>query len=494
MNEQQRLDVLKNEMTDLFELQRGSTGFDNCPTFAFTRPGMRGWVTNPCRFKKGGRIPSKAGYEQMIRNMGKTEYFSLAASPRRFTSTAWLSCEWDIDGIVPDEFFLEYVVLDDLWALITKRINIHWKLTGNRSVHMDVFLKDPIPFMIGCRFLESAKHLLTIGKADKTNLTQCMRLPFSRHQKTNGLCRYSGCHTEDDLLDYIKHIERDDIDEQGILELCGGLEGYLTAHNIQIPIKDILPPIHKATYGIGGKITLTREEVSPPPPDKLEEWLARAQTIQHQGCRSNIRKFLEYVHNGIPEGEFNDVMFGTRGLFPLFVLIMVGVKSEAYAFLRHLACLNVQDQDRITNRLGRLDCIFDTYFANWMDCDGKCIPVEKLKAFDWLQEFVKAARTKLFERYGDKRKVNNLIQVAQYCLLILFQHPEATIATHDVERKLQISHPTAVNHMRVLRSEFPLLRVIRGANHEKHLATDFILNEEFVESILGYSICEEKVA
>ncbi len=226
-----------------------------------------------------------------------------------------------------------------------------------------------------------------------------------------------------------------------------------------------------------------------PTEEQLKSWEGRLNCIPFLLKHPRRTEFISYIRNGIPSGMMNSLFFEDKAPFTLFVVTMTGVKDDAHALMRHIVSLNVDDELRRLNRLGRVDYLFSTCFFKWQDCDGTFIPVEKLKAFNWLEDFVEKIRPCFMKHFNHRRLVNNLIQVMQYCLLLLYRHPDgATIAVADVERKLRLSKKTVIGHLRTLREEFPILTVLRPANHMAGLATDYVLNEAYVESVLGYSI------
>ena len=94
------------------------------------------------------------------------------------------------------------------------------------------------------------------------------------------------------------------------------------------------------------------------------------------------------------------------------------------------------------------------------------------------------------------RKPTRLVQTAQYCLVLLSQYPEGvTIGVRDLAAKRDVSPKTACEHLRMLRTTYPMLRLHRRerydpSHEDQRKAREWRLNREFVTLGLGVSLPE----
>lgn len=208
--------------------------------------------------------------------------------------------------------------------------------------------------------------------------------------------------------------------------------------------------------------------------------------LRRMVLRGGDKRFNAFIERGVGYARFEDALFGKNGEFVLYVMKGVGVKRWAWCLLRHVMTIGVKDESDRSVRIMYVDYIFEKYFSKWQDRVDP-YPFEKMSCYSWAVEFIDKFK-KLLQSGGVRpKRIDSLIKVAQYCLLLLYKYDEATIAVVNVERKLLMKHASAARCLKQLYNEYPLLLVTEQYNYFQHHATKYMLNADFVNQVLGQS-------
>lgn len=384
------------------------------------------------------RIYSRLGKVRV--GTGEPYIYTAGATPWTTGYGRWISVEWDFppDYQTPDEWLLENVIDHELaWKIEKAGIQLHWMFTGGRSIHCHVFIKEEIELDLAQKLVEKLKLLITVVPSDASNMIKPTRLPLSIHCATGKLARYAGCHSVDDVIDYLLNSECSGTRRQ-VMRLCG----------VAGPTED----------SIGG------HEVLPP---------SNTVPLSSNQHRINI------LPESIPEGKYNEVCYSKGSSFFVDCLREAkGDKSLAIEIADSIARIGVGEEtgdDRVTRN-------HESFLVKTKRYEGTHVNPARTRLDDATKFIITEMPGKLRGDGVKRRPAHSLVQSLQVLALLFQNHSEVYMSVRQLARlRGGIGNTTANRHLKELTRMGILIEVPlrESATLSQDLKNEFCKDQTF---------------
>lgn len=167
-------------------------------------------------------------------------WFAIGYTREEMTQSRTFMYEVDYpEGTLVDDAFIDsHVHWPQVTHLNQKGIHPHFLTSGNKSIYVAFFNEKPILHTEWNEFLNAIhRYLVLDGFVDASSISSSgIRLPLSLHQETGNLCRFYGTNGRQEVLNYLRSIEKDCIVGGGWMGDCGVKKGaisklYLTSRD-----------------------------------------------------------------------------------------------------------------------------------------------------------------------------------------------------------------------------------------------------------------------
>jgi hypothetical protein len=180
---------------------------------------------------------------KIINHLASTDpYFAVGYSKNTCNKSISFQFEVDFDfDIITNDNYMDFINAELLFE-IRKIMDVHILLSGNRSIYAVFFSEKPIKRSTWEMFYSKIRrHLIHSGKNDiHTFVGSGIRLPLSNHQKTGGLCKFVGCNSISDVIQYLESINPNKITDEDIIDWCNNLNSKYDSPFVEIGNKNVI--------------------------------------------------------------------------------------------------------------------------------------------------------------------------------------------------------------------------------------------------------------